>query len=229
MSGVDPNLGAVELAAAALGPLTNELVLVGGCAVGLLITDVARAPVRQTVDVDLVTEVTPRASYYALCEQLRAIGFSEQIADSVICRWARGPLLIDVMPTDGTVLGFTNTWYGPAAQNAVAHRLPSGQCIRLVTAPYFLATKLEAFASRGGGDYAHHDMEDIVAVVDGRASVVDEVLNSSEDVRRYLMDEFEALLADLTFMDRLAWLLPPQEVDARRKVVLERMRVIAGL
>ncbi len=41
--------------------------------------------------------------------------------------------------------------------------------IRIVTAPYFLATKLDAFRGRGKGDYfGSNDLEDIVAVVDGR-------------------------------------------------------------
>lgn len=172
----DRNLGAVELAAAALGELLDELVLVGGCAVGLLVTDPARTPVRQTIDVDLLTEVTPIASYYTLCERLRTQGFAEQPTEGVICRWAKGGLLIDVMPTDRKVLGFTNTWYEQAAQEASVYALPSGRRIRLITAPHFLATKLEAFASRGGGDYLHHDMEDIVTVIDGRDSIVDEVL-----------------------------------------------------
>jgi predicted nucleotidyltransferase len=224
----DPNLGTVELAASALGELMQELVLVGGCAVGLLITDPARTPVRQTVDVDLITEVTPLASYYAFCQRLRQLGFSERPTDDVICRWAKDTLLIDVMPTDGQVLNFTNTWYGPAVPRAVEQALPSGRRVRLITSPYFLATKLESFADRGHGDYMHHDMEDIVTILDGRAQVVDEVLGSDEAVRDFLRDEFEALLADAHFIDRLAWLLPPNELEARRTVVLERMRGIAG-
>lgn len=47
----DPNIETLELAARALKPLLNELVLVGGCAVSLLITDRARPPVRHTIDV----------------------------------------------------------------------------------------------------------------------------------------------------------------------------------
>jgi hypothetical protein len=35
----DPNLAKIELIASALGPLRDQLVFVGGCAVGLLITD----------------------------------------------------------------------------------------------------------------------------------------------------------------------------------------------
>ena len=44
----DPNLAQVELIAAALGSLRERLVLVGGCAVGLLFTDRAAAPARVT-------------------------------------------------------------------------------------------------------------------------------------------------------------------------------------
>ncbi len=68
----DPNVATVELVVAAPGRLVDELVLVGGCAVGLLITDRARPPVRHSLDVDLLTEVTATARYYAFCERLRA-------------------------------------------------------------------------------------------------------------------------------------------------------------
>jgi hypothetical protein len=42
----DPNMVSVELVATALGELREELVLVGGCSVGLLITDSARPTAR---------------------------------------------------------------------------------------------------------------------------------------------------------------------------------------
>jgi len=46
------------------------------------------------------------------------------------------------------------------------HWVPLGtRDIRLITAPYFLATKFEAFHGRGHGDVrGSHDLEDIVAV-----------------------------------------------------------------
>jgi hypothetical protein len=50
----DPNLERVELVATALGPLRDELVFVGGCAVGLLMSDPGATPIRATIDVDLV-------------------------------------------------------------------------------------------------------------------------------------------------------------------------------
>lgn len=225
----DPNIATVELAAAALGPLVDELVLVGGCAVGLLITDRARPPVRQTIDVDLLTEVAPTANYYAFCDRLRAQGFKEQATQAVLCRWAKGSLLIDVMPTDMKVLGFTNSWYAEAVRSASPHPLSNGLAIRLLSAPVFLATKLEAFRSRGGGDYLHHDMEDIVNLIDGRATIVEEASSARSEVREFLLDEFDALLSDPTFVERISWHLAPQEQESRRAIVLERMRRIAGL
>ena len=46
----------LELAAAALGELRDEVVFVGGATVGLWITDPAAPPPRPTVDVDVIVE-----------------------------------------------------------------------------------------------------------------------------------------------------------------------------
>lgn len=221
----DPNVESVELAAAALGPIMDELVLVGGCAVGLLITDRARPPIRPTVDVDLLTEVAPLSNYYKLCDLLKQRGFKEN--DEVICRWQLNSLKIDVMPTEENVLNFTNSWYAEAVRAPLQHTLPSGRLIKVITAPVFIATKLESFASRGNGDYVHHDLEDIVNVIDGRPSLVDEVLGASNEIREYVQDEFEALMTNATFDDRLVWLLGGEY--ERKTIVMERMRRICGL
>ncbi|MHB1199589.1 MAG: hypothetical protein ACYCZ6_08525 [Polaromonas sp.] len=115
----DPNILSVELVAVALGALREELVLVGGCAVGLLITDQARPPVRQTIDVDLVAEVTSKTEYYALCEKLRSCGFKESADADHLCRWHKERLLLDVMPSEESVLGHsTNRWYPQAVRDA---------------------------------------------------------------------------------------------------------------
>jgi hypothetical protein len=47
--------------------------------------------------------------------------------------------------------------------------LPRGQKIRVITAPFFLGTKMEAFRGRGRMDFqASHDLKDFVAVIEGR-------------------------------------------------------------
>ena len=79
------------------------------------------------------------------------------------------------MPTDETVLGFSNHWYAQAAASAMRLRLPSGKTIKRISAPAFLATKFEAFHTRGKADLiASHDFEDIVNVIEGRTAIVDE-------------------------------------------------------
>ncbi len=222
----NPNMPAVELAAAALGDLTKELVLVGGCAVGLLITDAAIPPIRSTRDVDLLTEVAPLASYYLLGDRLRDRGFTE--SQELTCRWIRGALIIDVMPTEERVLGFTNQWYEGAAKTAVDFELPSGARIRLISAPYFLATKVESFRSRGGGDFLHHDVEDIVTLVDGRPELLDEVTGANEDVKSFIRSSFEDLVLEQAFLDVLAWHFEESE-QGRVPIVLDRLRRLGGL
>ncbi|MGD9171963.1 MAG: hypothetical protein PVI97_18225 [Candidatus Thiodiazotropha sp.] len=46
----NPNIVFLERAVAQLGPLVDEMVFVGGCATGLLLTDTAAPPIRTTQD-----------------------------------------------------------------------------------------------------------------------------------------------------------------------------------
>lgn len=133
----DPNVSIVELVAEALGDLRSELVLVGGCSVGLLITDRARPAVRQTVDVDLVAEVASLGDYYeGLSPRLRACGFVEN--GDHMCRWTQGGLIIDVMPTKEILGHSVNRWYEAAVASAQKQTLPSGLEILVISAPMFL-------------------------------------------------------------------------------------------
>ena len=225
----DPNIGMVDLAAAALQPLLDDLVLVGGCAVGLLITDPASPAVRPTTDVDLIVEIAPASNYYRFCDKLKALGFQEKYSDSVICRWSKDVLIIDVMPVDETILGFTNNWYTSAVKSAGKHTLPSGLTINIISAPLFIATKIDSFLDRGKGDYLHHDIEDIINLINGRESINDEIVQASKDVREFLMDELEALLSDETFVEHVGWHLASSGQEMRLDIVVSRMRKIAGL
>jgi hypothetical protein len=78
--------------------------------------------------------------------------------------------ILDVMPLDPKILGFSNLWYKPALDSAVVHELEADLRVRVVTAVYFCATKLKAFAGRGkNDDQSSHDLEDLMAVA-GRTS-----------------------------------------------------------
>jgi hypothetical protein len=50
--------------------LIDQLIFLGGCATGLLLTDMAAPPIRATRDVDVITEVATMTEYYKLAERL---------------------------------------------------------------------------------------------------------------------------------------------------------------
>lgn len=222
----NPNLQILQMAVERLGALADDMVFLGGCATGLLLTDVAAPPIRVTQDVDVITEVASLGDYQRLSGQLRKRGFKEdQSPDAPICRWVAADVVLDVMPTRPEILGFGNEWYQPALDAAAVVALPSGKSIRMVTAPYFLVTKLAAFDSRGkGDDVMSHDMEDIVAVLDGRPEIVDEVKRADEALRKHLITRFAVLLRDANFVAALPGHLPGDAASqARAPLVMERI------
>jgi predicted nucleotidyltransferase len=226
----NPNLEILETAVERLGSLADEMVFLGGCATGLLLTDVAAPPIRTTQDVDVITKVASVGEYHRLSTQLRKRGFKEdQSPDAPICRWVAAGVVLDVMPAKPEILGFGNKWYQPALDAAVPVNLPSGKRIRVVTAPYFLATKLAAFEGRGKGDYVvSHDMEDIVAVLDGRPEIVDEVKQADKALREHLTARFTALLSIRNFVEVLSGHLPGDAASqVRTPLILERITAIA--
>lgn len=227
----DANLAMLVHVAKRLGPLLDKVVFAGGCAAGLLVTDEAVPDVRATVDVDMIVEAMSRADYYKIEKKLRELGFLQPIEDNapIIYRWEIDGIKVDIMPTDESILGFSNRWYSDAIKTAQEVQLKHDLRIKLVAAPYFLATKLEAFRGRGKGDYlASHDMEDIIAVVDGRPELIDEIQSSSPDLRKYLATEFAIELESDDFRDSIpGHLLPDESSQARLQIVLSRLEQIA--
>lgn len=135
----------------------------------LFIADKAAAEVRPTYDVDAIAEISSYAAYADFSQRLGKCGFTEGTSEGApICRWRQKKTILDVMPLDAKILGFSNLWYKPALDSAVVHEPEPGVSVRVVTAVYFYATKFEAFAGRGRNDYqSSHDLEDLMAVVNG--------------------------------------------------------------
>lgn len=214
-----------------LRPVLDDLVFVGGAVTSLLVTDEGAGPPRTTFDVDVIAEISTYAEYVAFGERLRELGFSEDVSEGApLCRWVRKNSILDVMPLDEAILGFSNRWYRAAMETAIPHRLEGSLTIRVVKAPYFLATKLEAFLGRGKRDFAaSHDLEDIIFVTDGRATLVDEVRAESRELRQYLQTQFRRLLRTRAFIDALpGYLLPDAASQSRLDIVMRRLRALAA-
>jgi hypothetical protein len=182
--------------------------------------------------VDAIAEITSYAAYAAFGDRLRTLGFMEDTREGApLCRWVHHGTTLDVMPLDEKILGFSNRWYRAAMESSITHRLSDDLEVRIVTAPFFIATKLEAFKGRGKGDFfGSRDLEDLVSVVDGRAPLVAEIQAEKAEVRAYVRTEIRGLLASTGFLDALpGCLLPDAASQSRVSIVLRRLEELASL
>ena len=155
---------------------------------------------RFTKDVECIVDVLSLGEYYKLEKYLELQGFKKAIDDNVICRWYCDELILDIMPTDTEILGFSNDWYKPAIQHAIIYQLVDDLPIKILTTPYFLATKFAAFKDRGKSDYlSSHDLEDMITVIDGRIEIVNEISLADQKLKEHLVEIFFHLLQDEQF------------------------------
>ncbi len=224
----NPNLDLLIALAQAMGTLCEQVVFVGGCATGLLVDDARLMDVRPTEDVDAIVEVASLAGYHRLAEQLMQRGFKQTMADNTPpFRWYWNRMQLDLVPLDEKVLGFANPWYRVGFDAAMVIEVSPGLKLRHLSAPYFLATKFEAFKDRGRNDaYLSHDREDIMTVIEGRATVVAESACARADVRKHLANAVAKLLGMPAFHNALPGLLSDPE---REPTVKARLNQIALL
>jgi len=98
------------------------------------------------------------------------------------------------MPPTKEVLGWKSAWLSEALSTAVPID-PERPLIRFVLAPDSLATKIEAFHGRGRDDFmGSQDMVDLVAVVNGRDTLLAEISRMPPALRRHLGQEFSRFL-----------------------------------
>jgi hypothetical protein len=195
-------------------------------------TDEGAAEVRATDDVDSIIEVTSYGQYNTFAEKLKKIDFHEDTREGApTCRWVKKETVLDVMPLDEKVLGFTNKWYEPAIEAAETREILPGVIVRVISSPYFCTTKFEAFEGRGAGDYlASHDLEDIITVIDGRTEIINEISGAPNDVREYISGKIAGLLENRQFLDALpGYLLPDDASQGRMKILLDRLTQIAEI
>jgi predicted nucleotidyltransferase len=219
----NPNLAILELVAQALGPVCDSVIFVGGCATGLLLTQERPDRIRITEDVDIVAQALTVHDYHAIEKRVRAQGFSNDMRpDAPICRWVYKNVTLDLMPTVKDILGFANRWYPLALETAELVTLPSGKTIKLITAPLFIGTKLEAFKDRGKDangkpDFlGSHDLEDIITVADRRPELLSECRAAALGLRTYLSTEFTALFSNPEFEQSLPGHLPGDAFSQQR-------------
>jgi predicted nucleotidyltransferase len=226
-----PEIAKLINVAELLGGLTERLVFVGGASVPLLITDPVMPPVRATKDFDFIVEVLNRQAYADLERQLESIGFKLELDEKVVCRFRGHGHIIDVMPSDPNVLGFRSQWFQYANESAWHYQLADNSKIKVIDPVLFLATKLDAYRDRGKSDiYGSHDLEDIVAVLNGRQEMIIEIEHTRPEVREYVITQMRELVSDVRFKEAMEGHLGSlDDAPGRVDVLIERWRQMCDI
>lgn len=220
------NITRIRVVYDALQELASEVVFVGGATVSLY-ADREVGEVRPTDDVDVLVELMHHREYAAIEKKLRAKGFVNDVQSRVVCRYRVKGVVVDVMPTDERVLGFSNMWYKAGYRAAVTQAIDTRRRIKLFPAPYFVASKLEAFNNRGKGDgRSSSDFEDIVYILNNRSSIWNEIHESPHELYNYLRAQFASLL-DNDYIDEWIGAHLEYSEQARIRTIAGEMRVIS--
>jgi hypothetical protein len=135
------------------------------------------------------------------------------------------------MPAEASILDFDSRWQAACAPHAIRRTLPSGARIRAASPPYLLATKLEAFESRGREDFlGARDFADMIVLADGGQELVGEVLDAFPELRAYVAAELKRMMAHARFLDGVSAALRGDAASQARAqaVVLPRLRQMAS-
>lgn len=214
----NPQIDNLEKAAAILAAIPERFVFIGGATIALYVDEMFWDELRPTVDVDCVVEISTRSEYYALSEKLRAVGLEEDAEPGApMCRWRYRDLIVDIMPYEREILGFSNSWYKEGFQKAIDCVLPSGRKIWIFPPLYLLASKVEAFLSRGRDLRLSKDIEDIIILLDGREVLEEEFARSRGEVKDFLGSWFRENGEDL--QEAILTFVPSSSVDRQDFVI----------
>jgi predicted nucleotidyltransferase len=219
----------IKVVAMGLGELLPEVVFIGGATTELYATDDREIfEVRMTDDVDCVIHIATRWKMAEFEEKLRKQKFVNDLTK--IMRWNYAGIIVDVMPDDEAILGFSNPWYTEGITNAIDYVLTDKLSIRIFTLPYFLATKFTALFDRGMNDLRlSKDLEDIVFCFYYNQGAGEEIRYADKTVREYLRDSITRLLKEPVTEEAIYATLPGGEVEEENvKLVLERLREVLG-
>lgn len=194
----NPQIDNLEKVATLLESIPTRFIFTGGATIVLYVDEILQDEIRPTLDVDCVVEVFSRSEYYTLAQKLREVGLEEcNLKDAPLCRWQYDNLIVDVMPCDASILGFTNRWYEVGMSNCVNYMLPSGRKIEIFAPIYLLATKVEAFLGRGKDLRFSSDIEDIIILLDGCEVLEANFYGASAEVQEFLSTWFRDNLKGL--------------------------------
>ncbi len=222
------NISVVAEVAAALKSLKDQMVFVGGAVISLYTDDPAADEIRPTSDIDMTLNGLSLGDWRTLQKELANLGFHPDPFGPSICRYKYKEIDIDIIPAGGRIMGHTNKWYKLGFDDLWRAKAKD-EDIWILSAPCFLATKLEAFYDRGGDYRTSHDFEDVIYVIDNRTSIVEEISNTQKEIKQFLITELKKLTDSISYDEILSAHIHPLVIEERQKIVKEKIANILSL
>ncbi len=220
--------------ARALAPIREQrFVFAGASILPLLLDDPAAPPPRFTVDVDAVVDVITYAQWEGLQRRLHECGLVVRADAAVgkgrICLFHLDRIEVDIMPARMPMVIPPSRMLELGFQFAEPHELEDNLEIFALSAPGLLAAKLEAFGDRGIRDvHMSKDLDDIVALLDRRLGIGDEIAVASDEMRQFIASSTRRLLADSNVLDLIADLLRDRERERRAIDLMRRLSAVSS-
>jgi predicted nucleotidyltransferase len=223
------NIDAIKQIARALDDLNNRVVYVGGAVVSLYIDDPAADDVRPTDDIDISLEITSQGELENLRQELANKKFTQSAEDTVMCRFRYEGIPVDVMATKEIGWAPANRWFRPGFEHLQMLELEPGLKVRILSVAYFLASKFEAYTSRGTSDpRTSKDFEDIVYVLDNHTNIVNEITSAPNEVKTFLKERFNELISN-EMEEAVLSHLNPNTQSERFEILKDKLNTIVAL
>lgn len=206
MASYKDNINRIEIIAEGFKELISDTIFIGGACIQFYVVNPKLRDYRPTKDIDCIVKIYSYFEFAKLSDRLRQLKFKNDTSENApIVRWVFNGVYVDTIPEESSIVGYRDIkWFKEGRKYAIEKELPSGKKIKILSLPYFLATKFEAWQDRGGGDFlADPDIEDIVNILDG-IDDCNEIVTSPLGVRNYLIQSFDTLLKDNNFKRSIA-------------------------
>ena len=219
------NINTVALVANGLQELLPKMVFVGGAVISLYTDDPASDEVRPTSDIDLTIQLAGFSEWTKIQNRLAELRFYPDSQGHAICSYLYKSISVDIMPSENGPFGPSNSWYKPGFAD-LQKVLVGDQTIRILSPPYFLATKFEAFHTRIDDPRSSYDFEDIIHVLENRMGIVEEIRNADEMIRSFLRDEFRKIINDPYSNEIIGAQIQPSRINEQLPLIMGKISKI---
>ncbi len=219
------NLKVVEKVAISLEELNDDVIYVGGAVVSLYVTDEGAEQPRPTKDIDISVQISTYSQMDELREKLALKKIYPAPSEKIMYRYSYEDILIDFIPFEETILGPTNSWLKPGFEKAYPVNIGEIE-IKILPVSLFLATKWEAYKSRGNDPRTSHDFEDIIYIVDNNLEVVEDIRNANKDVQNFLKEMSTEILNHNSRNEIIECHINPFSANERREIVIAKLNEI---